>query len=107
MMHINNVQYTYQPKGLKQSKYLQKTENGNKVKQQLSENTKLQLRNQMLDLELLKLPSIGPEEIGVVSNKSGSNSVNNGKNGKNFIPTKKIIHPPNTATKIDKPNNMI
>jgi hypothetical protein len=102
-MRTSNAQYTYQPKGLKQSKYLKKTENGTKVKQQISENTKLQLRNQMLDLELLRLPSIGPEEIGVVSGKSGSNSVSNGKTGKNFIPTKKIIHPPNTATKLDKP----
>lgn len=45
------------------SPYLNKAPESYKPTNQIHEHTKLKLRNQMLDLELLKLPSIGPEEL--------------------------------------------
>ena len=49
----------------------------------ISENTKSKIRNQLLDYELLKLPSIGHDE------------------GISFIPTKPSIHSSNTTTKMN------
>jgi hypothetical protein len=67
---------------------------------QRTEDTKVQLRNQMMDLELLKLPSISPEE-GTTNGQTLS-QIGTCKTGKNYIPPKQVIHPVNISMKKNK-----
>lgn len=67
---------------------------------QRNEDTKVQLRNQMMDLELLKLPSISPEEG--ITNGQKLSQIGTCKTGKNYIPPKQVIHPVNISMKKHK-----
>lgn len=60
-----NIHYNYE---VKATKMMNKTETAG-FKKQGPETTKVQLRNQMMDLELLKLPSIGNEDGTISQNE--------------------------------------
>jgi hypothetical protein len=57
-----------------------------------SKNTKIHLRNKILDLELLKLPSIGPDEPNTAQIEARISNVGNCKTGKSYIPVKQALH---------------
>jgi hypothetical protein len=82
-----NINYNYDSKG---SKYMNNTEGFKNIK--IPENTKIHLRNKILDLELLKLPSIGPDEPNTVQKETGISNIGNCKTGKSYIPAKQALH---------------
>jgi len=72
-----NFNYDYEVKESKPSKLMNKTENSGFQKVKVSETTKTQIRNQMLDLDLIKLPSIGPEDAYVVQTENTLHKIGN------------------------------
>jgi hypothetical protein len=93
-----NINY-YESHDLKPSKFLKKNEENQYIINQRNENTKIQLRNQILDLELLKLPSIDPDEA---INSGQFGQIGSCKTGKNFMSSKQVIHPSNISMKKHK-----
>jgi hypothetical protein len=89
-----NINYNYDSKA---TKFMNNTEGFKNVK--VSEATKIHLRNQILDLELLKLPSIGPDEANTVHHENGLANIGNCKTGKNYIPAKQALHPGTSLSK--------
>ncbi|CAI2369998.1 unnamed protein product [Moneuplotes crassus] len=72
---------------------MNKTETAGFNKVKASEATKKQIRNQMLDLDLIKLPSIGNEYAHATKPHIKLQNIGTCDTGKNSIPSHQIIQP--------------
>lgn len=100
--HYKHFNYNYEVNKGKQSKFMNKTEASGFNKIKVTESTKTQIRNQMIDIELIKLPSIGTEEAYVVQTENNVGNIGNSKTGKNYISNKHILHSPTEISKKSK-----